>query len=295
MAARSRAPEELCDADARRRIRDDLGATLFVEAAAGTGKTSALVSRIVNLLRSGHGSLDRIAAVTFTEKAAGEMKLRLRAEIESARVDADMTESERGALEQALSQLELARIGTIHAFCGDLLHERPVEARVDPLFEVAPEDESERLLDQTFDAWFQQALAEPGEAVRRVLRRRPRGRFRVGPREQLRRALGNLVEHRDFPAPWRREPLDREARIDALMEELERVGARRRARTTGWAATWPSWRASTRRPHCASRCAAATTTGSRPSCGSWRARRAPTGTGAARRGARSRTACREKR
>ena len=89
MSARPRTPGDLSDAAARSRIRDDLGATLFVEAAAGTGKTSALVSRIVSLLRSGRSSLDRVAAVTFTEKAAGEMKLRLRAEIESARAAAD--------------------------------------------------------------------------------------------------------------------------------------------------------------------------------------------------------------
>ena len=63
--------------------------------------------------------------MTFTEKAAGEMKLRLRSEIERARQDA--TAEERKRLERALSELELARVGTIHAFCGDLLRERPVE------------------------------------------------------------------------------------------------------------------------------------------------------------------------
>ena len=52
-------------------------------------------------------------------------------------------------------QLELARIGTIHAFCGDLLHERPVEAGIDPLFEVASEEEAEALADEAFDRWFQ--------------------------------------------------------------------------------------------------------------------------------------------
>ncbi len=223
MATRSATP--LVDAEARRRIREDLAATLFVEAAAGTGKTRALVSRVVSLLRSGQSGLDRIAAVTFTEKAAGEMKLRLRAEIEAARIPPDTPRDEREALERALSQLELARIGTIHAFCGDLLHERPVEAGVDPLFEVSPADESERLLDLCFDDWFQEVLAEPPEGVRRMLRRRPRGRDRLGPREQLRSALRSLVEHRDFPAAWRRVPRDREAEIDGLMRELGEVSA----------------------------------------------------------------------
>ena len=73
----------------RDRIRDDLDATLVIEAAAGTGKTTALVNRIVSVIGSGRGELARIVAVTFTEKAAGELKLRLRAEIERARQDTE--------------------------------------------------------------------------------------------------------------------------------------------------------------------------------------------------------------
>jgi ATP-dependent exoDNAse (exonuclease V) beta subunit len=69
---------DLADTEARRRILTEFGTSFFVEAAAGTGKTSALVGRIVGLVRTGAGTLDRVVAVTFTEKAAGEMKLRLR-------------------------------------------------------------------------------------------------------------------------------------------------------------------------------------------------------------------------
>src|SRR5690242_9656690 len=58
----------LADADARRRILTDFEATLFVEAAAGTGKTTALVGRIVALISEGVSTLERIVAVTFTEK-----------------------------------------------------------------------------------------------------------------------------------------------------------------------------------------------------------------------------------
>ena len=136
--------------EARRRILTEFGTTFFVEAAAGTGKTTALVGRIVGLVRAGAGTLDRIVAVTFTEKAAGEMKLRLRSEIERARAEA--TPEERDRLDRALEELELARIGTIHAFCGDLLRERPVEAGIDPLFEVASEEEAEALADEAFEA-----------------------------------------------------------------------------------------------------------------------------------------------
>src|SRR5215475_10497789 len=93
----------LDDDGARRRIREDLGATLIVEAAAGTGKTTMLVARIIAVLRAGLSDLDRVVAVTFTEKAAGEMKLRLRAGLERARNDAAATPEERGHLHRALA------------------------------------------------------------------------------------------------------------------------------------------------------------------------------------------------
>jgi ATP-dependent exoDNAse (exonuclease V) beta subunit len=220
----SAAVPPLPDAAARERIRTALDATLFVEAAAGTGKTTELVARLVALLRHGRATLDQIVAVTFTEKAAGEMKLRVRAEIEKARAHPDTTEPERARFVDALRKLELARIGTIHAFCADLLHERPVEARVDPLFEVANEEEQVRLVDRAFDAWFERTLADPPEGVRRVLRRRVRGPNASGPREQLRRAVDVLLEHRDFPARWRRDPFERDVEIDHLLALLREVG-----------------------------------------------------------------------
>ncbi|MFO0762643.1 MAG: UvrD-helicase domain-containing protein [Byssovorax sp.] len=228
LAPQSPAPEAIAiaprdrvlpDAEARRRIREDLGATLIVEAAAGTGKTTALVGRIVAVLRAGATELDRIAAVTFTEKAAGEMKLRLRAGLEKARTAADLPPIERDRLDRALAHLEVCRIGTIHALCADLLRERPVEARVDPLFEVAAEDEAERLFEHTFEAWFQEALQRPPEGVRRALRRRPRHNG-SGPRELLRDAAYKLAGHRDFPTPYRRDPFDRDAAIDAVVTRL---------------------------------------------------------------------------
>jgi ATP-dependent helicase/nuclease subunit A len=206
------------DQRVRERIRNDLGTTLIIEAAAGTGKTTALVSRIIAVLTAGLTTLDRIVAVTFTEKAAGELKLRLRSAIEAGRNRADASEAERGRLDFALEKLEEARIGTIHAFCADLLRERPVEARVDPLFEVAPDDVASGLFDAAFDRWFQQALANPGEAVRRVLRRRDLA-DRNGPRPILQAAARELIEWRDFAAPWQPFAFDRDRMIDRLVAE----------------------------------------------------------------------------
>src|SRR5438874_2400568 len=108
------------DAEARERIRTSLDESLLVEASAGTGKTTELIRRIVAILARGT-KIETIAAVTFTNKAAGELKLRLREELDIARQAA--TGGERIALEDALERLEEASIGTIHSFCAQILRE----------------------------------------------------------------------------------------------------------------------------------------------------------------------------
>ena len=102
----------LADAPARERIRADLGVTLVVEAAAGTGKTTELVARIVALVRQGKATLDRILSVTFTDLAAGEMKLRLRTELEKARIEFLQRLRRVGALAAAVG-VELQRRSTL--------------------------------------------------------------------------------------------------------------------------------------------------------------------------------------
>lgn len=202
----------LVDDGDRRLIETDLDHNMIVEAAAGTGKTTCLVRRIVAVLRRGRSTVDRLVAVTFTEKAAGELKLRLRTEIEAARAGAQGDETDR--LEHALAHLEQARVGTIHAFCADLLRERSVEARVDPLFVVMADGEDRRAYAEVFDLWLQRRLESPPEGLRRSLRRHSTG----GPVERLRGAGLALVEWRDFPEPWRREEWDREAEIEDVLE-----------------------------------------------------------------------------
>ncbi|MBI2203609.1 MAG: UvrD-helicase domain-containing protein [Candidatus Rokubacteria bacterium] len=201
----------LVDQDDRNRIRHSLDETLVVEAAAGTGKTSEMVARLVNVLAEGRGTVDSIAALTFTEKAAGELKLRLRAGLEEARREAAGEKRQR--LEDAIARLEEARVSTIHGFCNELLHERPVEARVDPRFEVLTEPKAEALYARAFDAWLGQTLEDPPEGVRRALRRRATD---GDPVDRLRRAGWQLAEWRDFREPWTRREFDRRAAIDAV-------------------------------------------------------------------------------
>src|SRR6185436_15704027 len=85
---------------ARRAIVEDLDDTLVVEAAAGTGKTTELVNRILRVLATGRATMKGIVAVTFTEKAAGELKLRLRERLEQERATADRDDDVRARLEQ---------------------------------------------------------------------------------------------------------------------------------------------------------------------------------------------------
>jgi len=212
------------DADARAIIRDSLDESVIVEAAAGTGKTSELVKRIVAVLAHGRAAVDQIVAVTFTEKAAGELKLRLRARLEEARHAAPAGSPVRVHLERALARLEEARVSTIHGFCADLLRERPVEARIDPQFQVLTEGDAERLFRTAFSRWLEEQLQDPPDGLRRALRRRTRSGG-DGPSERLFRAAWQLAEWRDFPAAWRRERFDRQAAIDALVSQLDDFAA----------------------------------------------------------------------
>src|SRR5262249_2917157 len=203
----------------RELIRTGLGYNLVVEAAAGTGKTTELVNRIVAVLAGGHASVDSLVAVTFTEKAAGELKLRLRAGLEQSRQQTVDGSFERRNLDLALAQLEEARDNTIHGFCADLLRERPVEAGVDPKFQTMTEGEAERLYDEAFNLWLQEKLEDPPEGARRALGRTSRSGNKR-PSDPMRTAGWTLAEGGDCPDSWRREPFAREARIDALVQQL---------------------------------------------------------------------------
>ena len=208
----------MIDLSDRNAIQNDLDSTLVVEAAAGTGKTTALVSRILSVVSSGRGELSRLVAVTFTEKAAGELKLRLRGELEKARTEARAKGDDevRTRLDRGLAQLEEAHVGTIHGFCADLLKQRPLQAGVDPLFEVATEEEKDRLCRRVFDRWLQEKLSDPPPGVRRLMRRP--AHWDEGPVDSLYKAAYDLLDVRDFPARWKTRPFEREAEIDALAE-----------------------------------------------------------------------------
>jgi ATP-dependent helicase/nuclease subunit A len=157
------------DADERVRIQTDLDANLCVEAGAGTGKTTVLVDRIVAVLRTGYATVDEIAVITFTEAAAAELAARVRQQLETA-LD-ESTGEERERIHAALTGLHRAHVETIHAFASGLLRERPVEAGLDPGFEVLDELAGQLAFDAAYRAWQDELLAEVRPAVDAAIRR----------------------------------------------------------------------------------------------------------------------------
>ncbi|HLH41652.1 MAG TPA: UvrD-helicase domain-containing protein [Bryobacteraceae bacterium] len=213
------------DDEARARIRSSLDENLIVEASAGTGKTTEMVRRIVAVLAAGRAQIHEIAAVTFTHKAAGEMKLRLRQELDEQR---QQTHGEpQAALERALARLEEASVGTIHSFCAQILRERPVEAKIDPAFEELAEQESARIYQRSFRAWLERQLDRESPGLRRAFARLAwRDSWDDSPPlERLQHAGWKLVEWRDYPAEWRREPFARTKEIDTLVGRVRELAA----------------------------------------------------------------------
>jgi len=128
------------DEKARQKIARVLDRTFLVEAGAGSGKTKSLVDRMLALLKVGKCPIETIAAVTFTRKAAAELRGRFQTELEhGVRAAGDLEVKAR--LRDALQNLERCVIGTIHSFCARLIRARPVEIALDPDFREMEEIE----------------------------------------------------------------------------------------------------------------------------------------------------------
>jgi ATP-dependent helicase/nuclease subunit A len=190
-----------------------------VEASAGTGKTTALVGRIVEVIAAGT-PVEKIVAVTFTHAAAGNMKLRVRHELEERRAG-EPDPQVRARLGAAARSLDRAFIGTIHAFCAQLLRRHPVEAGVDPVFQELAQSDALRVFATVFRRWMEQRLTSPSPALARAFARLSWREERDGaePLDALRLAAWSLAEWRDFDAPWDKRGFDRDARLEALIQK----------------------------------------------------------------------------
>ena len=130
-----------------------------VTAGAGSGKTRTLVARYVGLLSEGYEPR-RVVAITFTEKAAREMRTRVRQELRKLALSAGNNDARR-FWSEIEAQMDSARIGTIHSLCAEILRAHPAEAGLDPQFGVTEDSESVQLRAAAVEAALLWAVEQP--------------------------------------------------------------------------------------------------------------------------------------
>ena len=156
---------------AARRFATDPAHNVVLEASAGTGKTSVLVERYVNLLRAGVAPAN-ILAITFTRQAAAEMRTRI---VGALRSEAAESAAGRARWNELRDRLGDVAVSTVDAFCLSLLREFPLEADLDPDFSIADETEIPGLVDESvalaLDTAAQRAARDPALAMLLARRR----------------------------------------------------------------------------------------------------------------------------
>ena len=174
---RAGAASGLRDAEARRAAVDP-ARNVVLEASAGTGKTRVLVDRYVNLLRAGVDPRN-ILAMTFTRKAAAEMRERI---VRTLREAAGQSPEDEVRWRQLRDRLNDIAISTIDAFCLSLLREFPLEADLDPGFDVADQTEVPRLVEESLDDALRvcRARARSDEGIALLFAQLGENRLRAG-------------------------------------------------------------------------------------------------------------------
>ncbi len=161
------------------------GRDVAVTAGAGAGKTRALVARYLALLAEGL-PLRSVVAITFTKKAAREMRNRARREIRRYLESAALAPAEQAHWQNLYSELDAARISTIHTLCTEILRSHPAEANLDPRFGVLDEGPAALLRSRAVEETMGWAANDPQAATL----------FRTLSEKDLRKNLTSLLEKR---------------------------------------------------------------------------------------------------
>ena len=159
---------------------------ICVTAGAGSGKTTVLVDRYLEILRSEEASPREIVAITFTDKAAAEMKERI---VEKLNAEENIVDHEK-----ILEQMNTAPISTIHAFCSRILREFPFQAGVPANFSILQGIEQKLLLQQILRETLKEIATNEEDEHRRELTRLLQ---RYGRRQDLEELLSSMVNQRD--------------------------------------------------------------------------------------------------
>ncbi len=160
---------QLVDERSRASIKSDLDCNQLVEAGAGSGKTQMMAERMAAGVARGVYQVEHMAAVTFTRKAAAELRGRFQLALEKELKDAASDTERAVRVRSALSNIERFFAGTIHSFCSHLLRERPVEAGVSPGFTELDEVEDTRLRRQSWRDYRSQLKSAADRLMLEVL------------------------------------------------------------------------------------------------------------------------------
>ena len=174
----------------------ELGRHISVTAGPGSGKTTVLVERYLHILRSQKLSIDQIVAITFTNRAANEMRERLRSRLNQILQTASGEERKRWL--NYKRTLDGAVITTIHGFCARLLREFPVEAGVDPQFILLDEHRAQMLLEATVEQVLTEFLSSNHAEISRLTLGVGRGRLADGLRHIYREVRGQGLSFADL-------------------------------------------------------------------------------------------------
>ena len=147
----------------RDRVRDHHATSVFIEAGAGTGKTTAIVDRVVAMVANATIELRDLAAITFTEAAASELRDRIRHRLERAAAGHDPlvpTDAGQERCRVALGQLDDAALSTLHGFAQRILTEHPLEAGLPMSFEVLDDIQARVSFEQRWAAFVDEIYAD---------------------------------------------------------------------------------------------------------------------------------------
>lgn len=197
--------------DEQKQAIETIDCNVAVSAGAGSGKTKVLVARFMYILEQSLAQKKpleaaNILAITFTRKAAGEMKTRIRQSI-SDKINEDKLNA--FFWRKQLQNLERAQITTIHGLCSRILRENPVEAQLDPGFTVAEDFEGQQFVKDCVARYLRHALTQENAALRRLLHIYGAASFTSqvsGLLPQLADIIGRLGagEQQDLTQPYRK-------------------------------------------------------------------------------------------
>ncbi len=160
----------LGDSEVREKATGVLDCNFVIDAGAGSGKTTLITRRLLNLIIDGEVSLSRIVAITFTKKAAGQLQFKIKELLEKSLENNSLPDYKKLLIKRALQDLQVSYISTIHSFCHLMLSERPFEANLDPYFKELDDISKNKLIQEEWKIFWERIVSEEREDITNLLR-----------------------------------------------------------------------------------------------------------------------------